>query len=335
MTFWDDREPPRFVPGPGHPRYPRPGDADQAGVPGCQIHVRQVGPQIILEGQVPDAKTMSDILQLVTAELRNSGGIRSRQWRRRRHGWRRHGRRRHGRRHGWRRRGRRGGGMGGGGMGGGGMGGGGMGGGHGWRHGRWRHGGGLDRHHQSRPRAGTPSGAAPRQDRRAEPAPRSGPARRELARSPEQCRSSARRSARSATFAATSSVSQCTTGNRRPGLAGCDATFSSTATAAIRRDASSASSTRGSSRSSSNALRSNAWPRSWPSPNLVALDGQPARFLAGGMFPYPVPQSSSIPGGTAVVTVQFANVRCDPELPSPDPGQRRDPPRRRAGLQPA
>ena len=40
-------------------------------------------------------------------------------------------------------------------------------------------------------------------------------------------------------------------------------------------------------------------------PNLVALDGQPARFLVGGMFPFPVPQSSSIPGGTAVVTVQF------------------------------
>ena len=26
----------------------------------------------------------------------------------------------------------------------------------------------------------------------------------------------------------------------------------------------------------------------------------------GGNFPYPVPQSSSIPGGTAVVTIQFA-----------------------------
>jgi pilus assembly protein CpaC len=37
----------------------------------------------------------------------------------------------------------------------------------------------------------------------------------------------------------------------------------------------------------------------------MALDGQPARFLVGGLFPYPVPQSSSIPGGTAVVTVQF------------------------------
>ena len=37
----------------------------------------------------------------------------------------------------------------------------------------------------------------------------------------------------------------------------------------------------------------------------MAMDGQPARFLVGGLFPFPVPQSSSIPGGTAVVTVQF------------------------------
>ena len=44
--------------------------------PGATVHVRQVGPQVILEGQVPDAKTMSEVLQLVTAELRFSGGIR-------------------------------------------------------------------------------------------------------------------------------------------------------------------------------------------------------------------------------------------------------------------
>src|SRR5262249_29026151 len=56
-----------------------------------------------------------------------------------------------------------------------------------------------------------------------------------------------------------------------------------------------------------NALRSNAMAKLLAEPNLIALDGQPARFLAGGLFPYPVPQSSSIPGGTAVVTVQFAN----------------------------
>lgn len=56
-----------------------------------------------------------------------------------------------------------------------------------------------------------------------------------------------------------------------------------------------------------NALRSNQMAKILAEPNLMALDGQPARFLAGGLFPYPVPQSSSIPGGTAVVTVQFAN----------------------------
>ncbi len=55
-----------------------------------------------------------------------------------------------------------------------------------------------------------------------------------------------------------------------------------------------------------NALRVNSLAKVLAEPNLVTLDGQPARFLVGGNFPYPVPQSSSIPGGTAVVTIQFA-----------------------------
>jgi pilus assembly protein CpaC len=54
------------------------------------------------------------------------------------------------------------------------------------------------------------------------------------------------------------------------------------------------------------ALRANKLAKVLAEPNLVALDGQPARFLVGGNVPYPVPQSSSIPGGTAVVTIQFA-----------------------------
>jgi pilus assembly protein CpaC len=54
-----------------------------------------------------------------------------------------------------------------------------------------------------------------------------------------------------------------------------------------------------------NALRQNNIAKVLAEPNLLTLDGQPARFLAGGQFPYPVPQSSSIPGGTAVVTIQF------------------------------
>ena len=54
------------------------------------------------------------------------------------------------------------------------------------------------------------------------------------------------------------------------------------------------------------ALRANSLAKILAEPNLVALDGQPARFLVGGNFPYPVPQSSSIPGGTAVIAIQFA-----------------------------
>src|SRR5208337_3544370 len=55
-----------------------------------------------------------------------------------------------------------------------------------------------------------------------------------------------------------------------------------------------------------NALRANQLAKVLAEPNLVALDGQPARFMVGGNFPYPVPQSSSIPGGTAVVTLNWA-----------------------------
>ena len=81
--------------------------------PGADVKVRQVGPQIILDGQVPDSKTMADILQLVTMTLMRTsplfrGGMGG---------------------GGGGMGGGGGGGMGGGGMGGGGMGGGGMGGG--------------------------------------------------------------------------------------------------------------------------------------------------------------------------------------------------------------
>ena len=37
--------------------------------PGAEIKVRQAGPQIILDGQAPDSKTLSDILQLVTMNV--------------------------------------------------------------------------------------------------------------------------------------------------------------------------------------------------------------------------------------------------------------------------
>jgi pilus assembly protein CpaC len=38
-------------------------------------------------------------------------------------------------------------------------------------------------------------------------------------------------------------------------------------------------------------------------PNLTAVSGQTASFLAGGEYPYPVPQSGS--GGATVITIQF------------------------------
>lgn len=53
-----------------------------------------------------------------------------------------------------------------------------------------------------------------------------------------------------------------------------------------------------------NALRSNNLATILAEPNLIALDGEPARFIAGGEFPYPVPQIGGF-GGGAVVTIQF------------------------------
>jgi pilus assembly protein CpaC len=50
------------------------------------------------------------------------------------------------------------------------------------------------------------------------------------------------------------------------------------------------------------ALEANSLLRTLAEPNLVTTSGQKATFLAGGSFPYPVPQSSG--GGTAI-TIQF------------------------------
>ena len=41
------------------------------------MKVRQAGPQIILDGQVPDSKTMADIVQLVTFTLMSSPSFRT------------------------------------------------------------------------------------------------------------------------------------------------------------------------------------------------------------------------------------------------------------------
>ncbi|MGD0463825.1 MAG: type II and III secretion system protein family protein [Tepidisphaeraceae bacterium] len=50
------------------------------------------------------------------------------------------------------------------------------------------------------------------------------------------------------------------------------------------------------------ALENNSLLRTLAEPNLVTTSGQQATFLAGGSFPYPVPQTS---GGATVVTIQF------------------------------
>ena len=56
-----------------------------------------------------------------------------------------------------------------------------------------------------------------------------------------------------------------------------------------------------------NALRSNALAKILAEPNLVTLDGQPASFIAGGSFPYPVAQGSATAGGGAAISIQWAN----------------------------
>jgi pilus assembly protein CpaC len=51
------------------------------------------------------------------------------------------------------------------------------------------------------------------------------------------------------------------------------------------------------------ALRRNNLATVLAEPNLVALDGQPARFQSGGSFPFPVPQANA--GGGTAITIQF------------------------------
>lgn len=53
------------------------------------------------------------------------------------------------------------------------------------------------------------------------------------------------------------------------------------------------------------ALRRNSLLRVLAEPNLVAMNGHPANFLAGGEFPVPVPQQTGVGGGTGAITVQF------------------------------
>jgi pilus assembly protein CpaC len=252
--------------------------------PGAEVKVRQVGPQIILDGQVPDSKTMADVIQLVTLNALPSTSM------------------------GGGGAGGGGGAMGGGGAGGGGaMGGGGaaMGGGGGAGAGGAAGGGG---------RIGTII------NRVTVPGPRQILLHVKIA---EINRSATRSIGVTWLYGRGNSVIGSAVGN--------NATFDTTASAAYTRVTGAASLTgpvsgnfSGSSTATPSgssqlfgifqsglfslfidALRSNSLAKILAEPNLVALDGQPARFLVGGLFPFPVPQSSSIPGGTAVVTVQF------------------------------
>ena len=252
--------------------------------PGAQIKARQVGGQVILDGQVPDAKMMSDILQVVQAFLRTSVGFRAMSGG-----------------SGGVSGGMGGGGMGGGGMGGGGMGGGGMGGGGGATGGM---GGG---------------GVLTIVNRVVIPGPRqvllhvkiavlNRTAIRQLGISWLDTKG---KSIIGSTIGGIGQVSGTGTGSHTLSASGptgflspVSSTFTGTGTASSGGtlfgvfDA-------GHFSLFINALRSNALAKILAEPNLTALDGQPARFLSGGYFPFPVPQSSSIPGGTAVVTIQF------------------------------
>ena len=245
--------------------------------PGAQVKVRQVGAQIILDGQVPDSKTMSDVLQVVTTTVMRTSSIFR-------------------------------GGMGGGAQGGGAQGGGGgMGGGMG---GGGMGGGGT----------GGAGGGMTIVNRVTVPGPRQVLLHVKIA---EVNRSATRDVGVSWLYARGKSILGTSIGN--------NATFATSSTSnfsqalgprgragAIQGNVSGTSTATPAGGSTLfgvfdaghfslfiEALRTNALAKILAEPNLMALDGQPARFLVGGIFPYPVPQSSSIPGGTAVVTVQF------------------------------
>jgi pilus assembly protein CpaC len=269
--------------------------------PGAEIKVRQVGTQIILDGQAPDSKTMSDIIQLVTSNLISSLTFR-----------------------GGAGAGGGGGGMGGGGAGmggaGGGMGGGGMGGGAGGGMG----GGGGGGMGMGGGLGGGAGGGAARGlviiNRVTVPGPRqvllhvkiaeiNRTAIRSIGVSWVYARGnsiigSAVGADATVNLTANSAISQATNGAGfvKPGQATVGATSAATPTGTSPLFGVFNS---GHFSLFVDALRTNQLAKILAEPNLVALDGQPARFLVGGLFPYPVPQSSSIPGGTAVVTVQF------------------------------
>jgi pilus assembly protein CpaC len=254
--------------------------------PGAEVHIRQASSQIILEGQVPDIKTMAEVLQLVGAELRGN------------------------------QTGAGGGGGGGGGMlgaGGGGGGGGGAGGG-----GGTAGTGGLG--------AGTTSFII---NRVRVPGPRQVMLHVKIA---ELNRTAIReigvnwldtrnRDIIGSTIGSVGNITGSAAAGQSsaftPGLRG-----SGVRTPNLIQPVRSVFSAAGAASPTANsqlfgifnagefslflnALRQNSLAKIIAEPNLMTLDGQPAKFLAGGQFPYPVPQISSSGGGN-VVTIQFA-----------------------------
>ena len=72
MTLWDeDNQPVSFLIRVSMDTKDLESRINQA-FPGAQVKVRQVGLQLILDGQVPDSKTMSDVTQLVMVTVRMS-----------------------------------------------------------------------------------------------------------------------------------------------------------------------------------------------------------------------------------------------------------------------
>jgi pilus assembly protein CpaC len=263
--------------------------------PGADVKVRQVGPQVILDGQAPDSKTSTDILQLVSITLMFSPGMRG------------------GTGGGTGMAGGTGGGMGAGGMSGGGMSGGGMGGG-GMGAGGMAGGGA----------GGGMAGGAGRGiviiNRMTIPGPRQILLHVKIA---EINRNATRDIGVSWLYARGKSIFGSAAGSNALLSASANDLYNqSTGPLGFVKPVTGTFSATGTASPTSNsplfgvfdaghfslfidALRSNSLAKILAEPNLVALEGQPARFLVGGMFPFPVPQSSSIPGGTAVVTVQF------------------------------
>jgi pilus assembly protein CpaC len=227
----------------------------QQAFPGALVKIRQVGPQIILDGQAPDSKTMADIIQLVTFTLMSSPSFRS--------------------------------------------------------------GGGMQA-------AGATGGASGRGtiliNRMTVPGPRQVLLHVKIA---EINRTAIRGLGVSWLYARGNSILGSVAGNNAQISTSTNAAYTQgTGPLGFVKPVSGLTGGTGTATPGPNsplfgvfdaghfslfidALRTNNLAKILSEPNLVALDGQPARFLVGGMFPFPVPQSSSIPGGTAVVTVQF------------------------------